>query len=83
MKNNMKKFREAASLTLQGLSDICGVTQVHLHNLEKETGSCPKLSTAYGIANVLGKTVYEVWPDTTEIVEETIIVRRIKTNNSK
>ena len=78
MENNLKSFRKSAGLTLQGLSDICGVSKPHLHDLEKETGSCPKLSTAYGIAGVLGKTVYEVWPDTTEIIEETIIVRRIK-----
>ena len=77
MKNNLTKFRKAANLSLQGLSDICGVSKPHLHDLEKETGSCPKLSTAYGISSVLGKTVYEIWPDTTEIIEETIIVRRI------
>ena len=79
MKNNLQGFRKAAGLSLQGLGDVCGLSKAHLHDLEKETGSCPKLSTAYAIAGVLGKTVYEIWPDTTEIVEETITVRRIKT----
>lgn len=78
MKNNLKEFRKKATLTLQGLGDICGLSKAHLHDLEKDDGSCPKLSTAYAIAGVLGKTVYEIWPDTTEIVEETITVRRIK-----
>ena len=79
MKSKLKEFRKSANLSLQGLGDICGMSKAHLHDLEKESGSCPKLSTAYAIANVLGKTVYEVWPDTTEILEETITVRRIKT----
>ena len=79
MKSNLQKIRKEAKLTLQGLGDICGVTKSHLHDLEKETGSSPKISTAYAISNVLGKTVYEIWPDTTEIIEETITVRRIKT----
>lgn len=78
MQNNLKTFRQEAGLTLQGLSDICGISKAHIHDLEKEAGSCPKLSTAYAISNVLGKTVYEVFPDKTEIIEETVIVRRIK-----
>lgn len=48
-----------------------------MHQLEKESGSIPKISTAYAIAKVFGKTVYDIWPDTTEIIEETIIVRRV------
>lgn len=78
MKNNLKALRNHAKLTLQGLGDMCGVSKPHLHDLEKETGSVPKISTAYAIAKVLGKTVYEIWPDETEVIEETIIVRRIK-----
>lgn len=78
MKSNLKIFRAEEKLTLQGLGDMCGISKAHMHDLEKETGSTPKLSTAYSLAKVLGKSVYEIWPDTTEVVEEVIIVRRIK-----
>ena len=78
MKGNLKEFRIEAGLTLQGLGDMCGITKSHMHDLEKEDGSAPKITTAYAISKVLGKSVYDVWPDTTEIIEETIIVRRIK-----
>ncbi len=78
MKNCLKKMRNDANLSLQGLADICGVSKPHIHQLEKEDGSSPTLKTAYAIANVLGKSVYLIWFDTTEIVEETIIVRRVK-----
>lgn len=77
MKSNLKQFRQDAGLTLQGLGDMCGVSKPHLHDLEKETGSAPKITTAYAIAKVLDKTVYDIWPDTTEVVEETIVVRRV------
>lgn len=77
MKSNLKQLRQEAGLTLQELGDMCGMSKAHMHDLEKETGSSPKLTSAYAIAKVLGKTVYEIWPDTTEVVEETIIVRRI------
>lgn len=78
MKSNLKRLRQDSGFTLQGLGDMCGISKAHLHDLEKETGSAPKITTAYAIAKVLNKSVYEVWPDTTEVVEETIIVRRIK-----
>ena len=78
MRSNLKLFRTDAGYTLQALSDMCGVTKSHLHDLEKESGSCPTLKTAYSIACVLDKTVYEIWADTTEVVEETITIRRVK-----
>jgi|GEM_PF-3873256 len=78
MKSNLKRLRQDAGLTLQGLADMCGISKSHMHDLEKESGSAPKITTAYAIAKVLGRSVYEVWPDTTEVVEKTIIVRRIK-----
>lgn len=80
MRNNLQEFRKNAKLSLQGLGDICGLSKSHVHELEKSEGPCPRLSTAYAIAAVLGKSVYEIWPDTTEIVEETITVRKIITN---
>ena len=77
MKNNLKLFREQANLTLQELADMYGGTKSHCWALEKGT-SMPTLPTAYAIACVLDMTVYEIWPDETEIVTETITVRRVK-----
>jgi len=77
MINNLKEFRKEAGFTLQSLGDMCGVSKAHMHGLEKVTGNCPKIITAYAIAKVLGKTVYEIWPDTTQVVEENIVVRRV------
>ncbi len=78
MKNNLKKHRKKAGYTLQFLADMYGGVKSHCFALEKGTSS-PTLPTAYAIARVLDKTVYEIWPDTTEITEETIIIRKIKT----
>jgi len=78
MKSNLKQIRQSSGFSLQELGDMCGFTKSHIHLLERETGSEPKITTAYAIAKVLNKTVYEIWPDTTEVVEETITVRRIK-----
>lgn len=77
MNSNLKQFRRDAGLTLQGLGDMCGLSKSHLHDLEKEAGSQPKITTAYAIACVLGKSVYDIWPDETEVVEKTIVVRRV------
>jgi len=75
--SNLKQFRKDAGLTLQELSDMCGKSKAHTWELEKETAN-PTLKTAYAIAKILNKTVYELWPDTTEIIEETVIIRRVK-----
>lgn len=77
MKNKLKEKRERNNMTLQELADMYGGTKSHLWALEKGT-STPTLSTAYAIAKVLNYSVYQIWPDTTEIVEETIVVRRVK-----
>jgi len=77
MENNLKELREAASLSLQELSDMSGKSFSCLQSMEAVHRN-PSLETAYAIANVLGKSVYQIWPDTTEIIEETITVRRVK-----
>jgi len=77
MKNNLKEVRVAAGLSLQELADMYGGTKPHCWCLERGKNS-PKLNTAYAIAKVLNKTVYDIWPDETEMVEETIIIRRVK-----
>ena len=77
MKSNLKQFRTEAGYTLQTIGDMCGISKSHMHDLEKESGSSPKLTTAYAIAKVLDKSVYEIWPDETEIIVETVTIRRV------
>ena len=77
MENNLKLFRQQAGFSLQELADMYGGTKAHCWALEKGA-SIPKLSTAYAIACVLDMTVYEIWPDKTEVVEEPVIIRRVK-----
>lgn len=76
MQNNLKALREAAGLSLQALGDMCGRSKAQMHELEKEFAN-PTIKTAYALAKVLGKSVYDIWPDRTEIVEEIITVRRV------
>jgi len=68
MKNNLKKFREESALSLEELGAICDRSTDNLYHYEKKDGWPPVLTTAYAIAKVLDKTVYEVWPDHTEII---------------
>ncbi len=74
--NNLKLYRGQANLTLQQLADMYGGTKSHCWALEKGT-SMPTLPTAYAIACVLDMTVYEIWPDTTKIIEEIIKIRKV------
>ena len=78
MNNNLKIIRNELGLSLEKLGDMCGMSKSHIYQLEKSNSS-PTLKTAYLISAVVGKTVYQIWPDTTEIVEETITVRRVIT----
>jgi len=82
MRNNLKKFRNEVNITLQEFADMYGGTKANCWNLE-ENRSNPTLLTAYAIAKILNKTVYEIWPDETEVIEETTIVRRIKKGTPK
>jgi len=74
--NNLKALRKASSLTLRGLGEAAGTSASYLHQLEGGKGNA-SLEIAYRIACVFGVSVYEIWPDTTEIVEETVTVRRV------
>lgn len=77
MENTLKQLRNKAGYSLEELGGMCGRSKAHMHELEKATAN-PTLKTAYSIAKVLDVSVYDIWIDTTEIVEETITVRRIK-----
>jgi len=69
-------LRGEGDMTLQQLADAVGSSKSYIWELERGTSN-PTLPLAYAIAKVLCATVYEVWPDTTEIVEEFIRVRRV------
>jgi len=75
MKNNLKNIRKEAGLTMRGLGDTTGITASYICDLERGS-SIPTLKKAYLLANVLNKSVYDIWPDTTEIIEETVTIRR-------
>lgn len=64
---------------MDGLGDMCGISKSHVYSLEK--GAEPRIGTAYAISKVLGHSVYDIWPDNTEVIEETLIVRRIVNRN--
>lgn len=76
MRCNIGDLRRSAKLTLEALADACGTTKSNLHSLESGRQE-PRIGTAYRIARVLGVPVYEVWPDDTNVVEETVVRRRI------
>jgi len=61
MKNNLKKYRLRHGHTLKELSDICGVGKTSLHDLEKQDGAVPKISTAYKICKAFNCSVYAIW----------------------
>jgi DNA-binding XRE family transcriptional regulator len=73
--NNLKQIRKDLGLSGAELARLSGKSKSYIWEVEK--GSyCPSLNTAYAVANVLGKTVYDIWPDKTEVEETT--VRRVK-----
>lgn len=77
MKNNLKQIRKKAKLTLDELAKACNTSKSSIHGIEDQNGTAPKITTAYAIAKVLNKSVYDIWPDETKIVEETFTVRTV------
>jgi DNA-binding XRE family transcriptional regulator len=75
--NRLKELREKAGLSLQGLADGLGCSKTNIWELEKATAN-PTLKTAYSIAAVLDVQVTDIWPAQVQVVEETIVVRRIR-----
>jgi DNA-binding XRE family transcriptional regulator len=77
--NNLKSIREKCGYSLQELGDMCGRSKGLMWELEKPSAN-PTLKTAYALSRVLGVEVTDIWPNTVEIVEETITVRRVVHN---
>jgi transcriptional regulator with XRE-family HTH domain len=78
VKNNLKQIRIEKGLSLEQLGEMCGKGEGAIWELEQEKTE-PKLRTAYIISKVLDVGIFDIWPDCVEIVEETIIVRRVRT----
>lgn len=78
MKNNLTKIRQEKGLTLEQLAKMCGKGKSAIWELEQQKTE-PKLRTAYIVSKVLDVGIFDIWPDCVEIVEETIIVRKVRT----
>ena len=75
--NNLKTLRDKSGYTLQELGDMCLMSKSSMWEIENRETKL-RLDSAYKIAKVLGVSVYDIWPDTNEIIETTIIIREIK-----
>lgn len=75
MANNLKALRKANRMSLEELGDAVNSSKSYMWELEREKSN-PSLQLAYKVARVLDVSVYDIWPDETEVVEEIIIVRR-------
>lgn len=58
LENNLRAALDGRPLTW--LAERTGINRNTLSSYLK--GTCPTLENAYNIADVLGKTVYEIWP---------------------
>ena len=74
--NNLHKLLIARGYSLQEFAHMCGLSKNHIWQLGKSLAN-PTLRTAYIISKVLGVELEEIWPNTVEVVEETITVRRV------
>lgn len=81
-KNNLKAIRQKQGYSLQKLSELCGHSRSVLWELEQPFAN-PTLKTAYAIAGVLGVSVTEIWPNTAEIIEETVTIRRVVNSHDR
>ena len=60
----LKELRKAAGLSIQALSDACGVSRRTIEDIEAR-GDC-RISTAYTICKALGCTLDEFYKETPE-----------------
>lgn len=77
MKNNLKLLREARKLSQKEFADLLGMHKNNISAFEIGVRS-PRLATAYTIAKILNVEVTAIWPNTVEVIEETVIIRRVK-----
>lgn len=61
LKNKVKEFREAAGMTQDELAKKSGISRTMISQLETEQKSDCKVSTLFAIADVLNKSVSEIF----------------------
>ena len=61
LKNKVKEFREAAGMTQDELAKRSGISRTMISKLETDQKTDCKISTLFAIAEVLNKTVSEIF----------------------
>ena len=61
LKNRVKEFREEAGMTQDELAKRSGISRTMISKLETDQKSDCKVSTLFAIAEVLDKTVSEIF----------------------
>lgn len=60
LENNVKKYRQAAKLTLSQLAELSGVPVSTINDIER--GAEPRVITAINLAKALNVSVEKLWP---------------------
>ena len=77
MQNNLKEIRESADISIRDLHERAGVAQGMIRQIESG-GDIISLRDAYAISEVLGVTVYDVWPMMLKVETKEVVVRQVK-----
>ena len=59
--NKLKKIRKEKGMTLEELSELCGVSAGYLCHLENGSRPHPSIEVMEKIANALNKTIFEIF----------------------
>ncbi len=62
MENNLAAVRYELNLSLRELAKKSGISWTHIAKIESGERT-PTVPVAYALCRVLGKTIYEVFPD--------------------
>lgn len=59
--NRLKEARESRGMTMSKLAELSGLSVGYICHLENGTRKNPSIETMEKIANVLGKSIFEVF----------------------
>ena len=59
--NKLKKIRKEKGMSLEELSELCGVSAGYLCHLENGSRAHPSIEVMEKIANALNKTIFEIF----------------------
>lgn len=74
-KNNVDKFRVDRGLSIIDLASRACVSPSYINKLSNEV-VYPSVDRAYRLANVLGVSVYDLFPDQTTVEEVQLTIKR-------